>query len=267
MNNNKIGVFDSGVGGLTVTLEMLKQLPNEEIVYFGDNGRNPYGVRTTEEITDFSRQIIRFLQTKDVKAVVIACNTATIAALDSVVKEFDIPVFGVVGPGVESAVSTTKNKKVGLIATESSVNSGSYQRLIQEKDKDINIYPKACPLLVTIAEECLYDTDISYEAAKYYLDDVIKEGIDTLVLGCTHFPLHRRNLERVLGDKIKLVDPALKTVEKLSEYLKINDLESEEKANPNHEFYVSGSTGKFNKILKSVIDKDSNASQIDIEKF
>ena len=139
MNNKKIGVFDSGVGGLTVALEMLKQLPNEEIVYFGDNGRNPYGVRTTEEIADFSKQIVRFLQTKDVKAVVIACNTATIAALDAVVKEFDLPIFGVVEPGVEAAVSTTNNKKVGLIATESSVNSGSYQRLIQEKDKAINI--------------------------------------------------------------------------------------------------------------------------------
>jgi len=267
MNNKSIGIFDSGVGGLTVALEVTKQLPNEEIIYFGDNGRNPYGVRSKEEITDFSKQIIRFLLTHDVKAVVIACNTATIASLEEVVKEFKVPIFGVVGPGVESTINTTKNKKVGLIATESSVKSGSYQRLIKEEDNEIQIYAKACPLLVTIAEECLFDTEISYHAVKHYIDELIEEGIDTLVLGCTHFSLHRRNLERVLGERVKLVDPALKTVEGLKAFLEKNEELRNNNEDINHKFYVSGNTEKFKEILDCVLEGDFIAERIDIEKY
>jgi glutamate racemase len=267
MNNKKIGVFDSGVGGLTVALEVLKQLPNEEVVYFGDTARNPYGVRSKEEITDFSRQIIRFLLTKDVKAVVIACNTATVAALESVQKEFDIPIFGVVGPGAESAVNTTSNKKIGIIATEATIKSKCYDKLITGIDSDIKTFSKGCPLLVTIAEECLYDSAISYEAAKYYVQDLLNENIDTLVLGCTHFPLHRKNIEKVVGEGVKIVDPALKTVEVLSDYLRENNMESQGKEELNHEFYVSGNTDKFAKICNNVLNGEYAVDKIDIDKY
>jgi len=267
MNNKAIGIFDSGVGGLTVALEVLKQLPDEEIIYFGDNGRNPYGVRSKAEITHFSEQIIRFLLEKDVKAVVIACNTATIASLDEVVQKFDVPIFGVVGPGVESAVETTKNKKVGVIATASSINSGSYQRLIKEADSEIEIYDKACPLLVTIAEECLADSEISYHAVKHYTEELIENGIDTLVLGCTHFPLHKKNFEKVLGDNVKLVDPAFKTVEKLSNFMDDRDMKREENIRINHSFYVSGDTEKFAELCNYVLDGDFLVEKIDIAKY
>ena len=267
MNNKKIGVFDSGVGGLTVALEVLKQLPSEEVVYFGDTARNPYGVRTKEQITDFSSQIIRFLLTKDVKAVVIACNTATVAALESVKKEFNIPIFGVVGPGAVSAINTTKNKKIGIIATEATVKSKCYDKLIKELDNEAQTFSKGCPLLVTIAEECLYDSAISYEAAKYYVQDLINENIDTLVLGCTHFPLHRKNIEKAIGENVKVVDPALKTVEMLSAYLKENDMESQEKEKLNHEFYVSGSADKFEKICNNVLNGEYEVEKIDIDKY
>mgnify|MGYP000882741355 FL=1 len=267
MNNKKIGVFDSGVGGLTVALEVLNKLPNEEVVYFGDTARNPYGVRTKEEITKFSRQIIKFLLTKDVKAVVIACNTATVAALDSVQKEFDIPIFGVVGPGAESAVNSTANKKVGIIATEATVRSKCYDKYIKNIDSEVQTFSMACPLLVSIAEECLYDSSISYEAVKYYTEDLVKENIDTLVLGCTHFPLHRKNIEKVLGEGVKIVDPAVRTVEILTNYLKENNLESGKKEKLNHEFYVSGNTEKFAKICNSVLGGEYTVDKIDIDKF
>ena len=267
MNNKPIGIFDSGVGGLTVAREVVRCLPDEEIIYFGDNGRNPYGVRPREEIVFFCEQITRFLLTHDVKAIVIACNTATIAALDDLVKRFDVPIFGVVGPGVDSVIETTKNKKVGLIATESSVNSGSYQRLIKGRDGEIEVFAKGCPLLVTIAEECLFDTRISYEACKYYLQDIIKENIDTLVLGCTHFPLHRKNIEEVVGEGVKIVDPAFKTVEKLEDFLNKNNLRREEGLDTNHKIYVSGKTEKFKELADCVLMGDYKVEKINIELY
>ncbi|WFA08663.1 glutamate racemase [Tissierella sp. Yu-01] len=267
MNNKPIGIFDSGVGGLTVAKEVVRNLPNEEIIYFGDNGRNPYGVRTTEEIIYFCEQITRFLISHDVKAIIIACNTATIAALDELVEQFDVPIFGVVRPGVSAVIETTKNKRVGLIATESSVKSGSYQRLIKEKDGEIEVFGQACPLLVNIAEECLYETRISYEASKYYLEDLINKGIDTLVLGCTHFPLHRKNIEEVVGERINIVDPAFKTVEGLCEFLEKNNMKRESGIEVHHKIYVSGKTEKFKNLADDVLNGDYNVEKINIEEY
>ncbi|MCT4620545.1 MAG: glutamate racemase [Marinisporobacter sp.] len=267
MNNKPIGVFDSGVGGLTVVLEILRQLPNEEVIYFGDTARNPYGPKPVDVVTDFSEQITRFLLTKDVKAVIIACNTATIASLDTLSKKFDVPIIGVVDSGVESAVMSTQNKKIGLIATENTVKSHSYKNLIVKKDPKAKVFSQACPLLVSLAEECLFDGEISYLTCKYYLEDLIKQDIDCLILGCTHFPLHKSNIKKELGTNINLVDPALGTVEKLKNLLKEKNMLKNTFQKPDHKFYISGNTEKFTKICNTALNGSFIIEQVEIEKY
>jgi len=251
-----IGVFDSGVGGLTVAREIMRQIPNEKIIYFGDTARVPYGSKSKETVTRFSEQIVRFLRTFQVKTIVVACNTASAYALDALEKDTDIPIIGVVKPGARAAAKVTKNGRVGVIATEATIGSRIYNQYIQEINKDVTIYGKACPLFVPLVEEGLWEDPVTDEIARRYLTELIDIDIDTLILGCTHYPLIRSTLGRIVGEKVKLVNPAYETAIELKEMLAGADLLNEEPpalGSNRYQFYVSDKAEKFVRFANSII--------------
>lgn len=255
-HNNPIGVFDSGVGGLTVAREIMRQLPNERIVYFGDTARVPYGSKSKETVTRFSRQIVHFLETQDVKAIVVACNTASAYALEELEKEVNIPMIGVVRPGTRAALEATVNKKIGVIGTEATINSGIYSRYIQESDRDVTIIGKACPLFVPLVEEGLWEDPVTDEIARRYLAELVDSGIDTLILGCTHYPMLRSTVGKIVGQQVTLVNPAYETARELKALLADKGLESEHRPELGTElyrFYVSDAADKFQRFANSIL--------------
>lgn len=266
-----IGVFDSGVGGLTVAREIMRQIPNEKIIYFGDTARVPYGSKSKETVTRFSRQIVRFLQSYRVKTIVVACNTASAYALDDLERETDIPVIGVVKPGAKAAAQTTRNGKIGVIATEATIGSRIYSQYIKKINQDVTIYGKACPLFVPLVEEGLWEDPVTDEIAKRYLTELIDIDIDTLILGCTHYPLIRNTLARVMGDKVTLVNPAYETARELKEMLEKQGLlnESPAKLGENkYQFYVSDGAEKFKTFANSIIKYGIlSAKTVNIEEY
>lgn len=262
-NTAPIGVFDSGVGGLTVVREIVRQLPNENIVYFGDTARVPYGSKSQNTIIRFSEQIIRFLKTKEVKAIVIACNTASALALDAVRDEFDIPIMGVIVPGARAAVETTQNRKIGVVATDATVRSGMYTKIIQEMDPSIEVVEKACPLFVPLVEEGLKKHQVTQLMIQYYLESMKKTDIDAMILGCTHYPLLRSRIREYMGENIQIVNPAYETAmdlkRVLAEYDMTNHGETEQSTEPfygHYEFYVSDMAEKFRTFANTVMPFD-----------
>ena len=267
-NNAPIGIFDSGVGGLTVAREIIKQLPNESIVYFGDTARVPYGSKSKDTIIRYSRQIVRFLKTKNVKAIVVACNTASAYALDTIEKELDIPVIGVVKPGAKTAVLTTKNKKNGIIGTEGTIKSELYTEYIKSKDSDIQVIGKACPLFVPLVEEGMLNDSVTKEMAKRYLQDIKNNEVDSLILGCTHYPLLSDVVGQVMGEEVKLVNPAYETALELGRLLKEKDIEAENGVKPYCEFYVSDAAVKFKTFANSIMPFETKwIDLVNIEEF
>ena len=253
MREHAIGVFDSGVGGLTVAREIMNQLPNENIVYFGDTARVPYGSKSKETIITFSKQIAEFLRTKNVKAIVIACNTASAFALEALKKDMDIQVIGVIEPGARTAAETTKNNKIGVIGTEGTVNSGIYTDYLREIKPEALVYSRACPLFCPLVEEnWLYDS-VTIEVADRYLSELKGYGVDTLVLGCTHYPLLRHTIQKVMGDGVQLVNPAYETALTLKRVLEEQGLEQQEWRKPEHEFYVSDGADKFRTFANTIL--------------
>ena len=222
--NAPIGVFDSGVGGLTVAREIMRQIPNERIVYFGDTARVPYGSKSKDIITKYSRQIIRFLLTENVKAIVIACNTASAFALDTMQKEFDIPIIGVLKPGAKVAAKTTVNGRIGLIGTEGTIHSGMYAQFIKSIKPDVEVIGKPCPLFVPLVEEGMLHDTITDQVAERYLSTLKDKNIDTLIMGCTHYPLLRSTIRRVMGESVNLVNPAYETAIELKKLLENKNL-------------------------------------------
>lgn len=248
-----IGVFDSGVGGLTVTKEIMNQLPKEQIIYFGDTARVPYGSKSKETVTMYSRQIIRFLQTKDVKAIVIACNTASAFALETVKQEIEIPVIGVVKPGAKTAALTTKNGNIGVIGTEGTIRSKIYNEFLSSVNEKLHVYGKACPLFVPLVEEGWVNDPITKEVANRYISELLDKDIDTLVLGCTHYPLLRDIIREVVGDSISLVNPAYETAHTLRMVLQENDLLSSRTGTTEHTFFVSDGEDKFRNFANTIL--------------
>jgi len=251
-SNAPIGVFDSGVGGLTVVKEIMGQLPGESIVYFGDTARVPYGSKSKETIIGYTRQIIKFLKTKDVKAIVIACNTASALAYDTVKNESEIPIIEMIHPGARSAAVTTKNGNIGIIATEATIRSGMYKEFLSKTDSNVNVYGKACPLLVPLVEEGWIDDPITFEVAKRYIQELKQFDIDTLVLGCTHYPLLRKTIKKVVGENVNLVNPAYETAKSLKDLLAKMELLSENDS-AEHKFYVSDGAEKFRQFANSIL--------------
>lgn len=267
LNNAPIGVFDSGVGGLTVAREIMRQMPNESIVYFGDTARLPYGSKSKNTVIQYSGQIIKFLKTRGVKAIVIACNTASAFALETIQAESALPVLGVIEPGAHVAAEATKAGRIGVIGTEGTINSGIYTKYITAFNPMAQVFPKACPLFVPLVEEgWLYDP-VTIEIADRYFSELKGYDIDTLVLGCTHYPLMRHTLQKVIGDNVTLVNPAYETAKALKEVLKKNHLISNELLRE-HQFFVSDDAEKFKAFANTILPCDVvETDAINIEQY
>ncbi len=251
-----IGVFDSGVGGLTVAKEIMYQIPNEKVIYFGDTARVPYGNKTKETVTKYALQIVRFMKTQHVKAIVVACNTASAYALDEIEQEIDVPVIGVVKPGARMAVESTKNGKIGVIGTRGTIGSETYTTYIIQLDPKVEVIGKECPLFVHLVEEGLWEDPVTEEIARRYLTDLIDMDIDTLILGCTHYPMIRKTIQRIMGDGVRLVNPAYETARELKELLQEHDILKEQPPGLGtnmHRFFVSDAAERFQVFANSIL--------------
>lgn len=253
MDNRPIGLLDSGVGGLTVAREVLHQLPNEEIIYIGDSARTPYGPRSSEEILRFTWEMVHFLLSKNVKMIVMACNTATAVALDDIRRQLDIPVLGVIESGAKAAADS-KSKSLGLIATEATVKSQSYDKELQALSADRNLVSLACPEFVTFVEADQITEPSTQEVVTEKLQP-LKGRIDTLILGCTHFPLLRRQIQSAIGDDVQLIDAGQMMVAELSALIEQQSLSAETGNIPQHQFYSTGNITLFQKIAETWLNR------------
>ncbi|MCX7994258.1 MAG: glutamate racemase [candidate division WOR-3 bacterium] len=218
MNNSPIGVFDSGIGGLTVVKEIRKVLPGEDIIYLGDTARLPYGTKSTESIIQFSRENTKFLIDRGVKYIVIACYSSTSVALEILQKEIEIPIIGVIKPGVKKALELTRNKRIGVIGTTLTIHSGAYERAFQEFSSDVEVIGRACPLFVPLVEEGFTQHRATELIAREYLEPLQKDNIDTLLLGCTHYPLLLKIIKKIMGP-INYVDASKELSKELAKSL------------------------------------------------
>ena len=209
MDNRCIGVFDSGLGGLTCVKELISQLPDESIVYFGDTGRVPYGTRSNETIIKYVESDINFLKTFDIKMIVVACGTASSVALEHIKDNYDIPIIGVVAPTVARAVETTKNGKIGILGTAGTIRSGKYASAIRELMPSAQIYSQPCPLFVPLAENGYFNKEATRLIAQDYLLPMKEAGVDTVILGCTHYPLLQGVIREILGEGVSLINSGL----------------------------------------------------------
>lgn len=267
-----IGVFDSGLGGLTVAREIMRNLPMEKIVYFGDTARVPYGSKSEQTVQRYSAQIVRFLKTQDVKAVVVACNTATAYAMEIVKREAGVPVIGVIEPGAVSACNITKNGRIGVIATRATIGSHAYDMAIRKIRPGTNVIGKACPLLVPLVEEGWLHDNVTDEIILRYLDEVLENDIDTLILGCTHYPLLRSTIRKLVGDGISLINPAYETARELKLLLEREHLGATEPPGPDaptpYRFFVSDEAQRFAEFANSILPIDvTTARLVPIEEY
>jgi len=254
-----IGVFDSGVGGLTVFKELIKQLPHEDVVYFGDTARVPYGTKSKETIIRFSLENILFLLQKEVKIIVVACNTSSSLALPTLKRHFKKPIIGVISPGAKEAVYATHNKRVGVIATSATINSGAYEREIKRLDNSVEVFSQACPLFVPLAEEGWLKEKVAYQIAEKYLAPIKKAKVDTLILGCTHYPLLKQVIKKVMGNNVRLVDSAQQVVQEVRQVLSEEELLSlDKKHKGGFEFFVSDEPQNFQKLAKRFLGFNLN---------
>jgi len=266
MNRQAIGVFDSGVGGLTVVRELMRALPNEEIIYFGDTARVPYGAKTKETVTKYAKQIMHFLLTKNVKAVIIACGTVSSNCYEALRAAFDVPIIEMVQHGAAACLDTTANNRIGVIGTEATIRSGAYERSIRTERREAEVFAKACPLFVPLAEEGWTNNTVAQLTAELYLQELIDRKIDTLVLGCTHYPLLLDCIRRAVGG-IAIVNPAEAAAAYVARFLRENGLERGESVAPRHAFYVSDNTQKFDRICRLVLNNPYPSETVDIETF
>lgn len=269
MDNRSIGVFDSGLGGLTFAKEIMKLFPDESIIYFGDTGRVPYGSRSKETIVKYTHSDIRFLLSHNVKAIVIACGTASSAALPHIKDEYDVPIYGVVDAAVYEAVRVTKNKKIGVIGTSATIRTGEYTRYIKEYDDTIETFEHACPLFVPLVENGHFDTKVTALIIEEYLTDIRSAGVDTLILGCTHYPLLRKAIARFMGPEVCLISPGQEVAKYLRKKLTPELRHSPERDKEQYRYYVSDSIDTFEELGSLFLERkiDGQVSKIDIEKY
>lgn len=243
-----IGVIDSGVGGLTVAREIMRQLPNERIIYLGDTARCPYGPRSTKEVRRFTWELTHFLLEKNIKMLVIACNTATAAALDEIRRELPIPVLGVINPGARAAIKRTKNYRVGIIGTEGTVKSGAYEKALKSLNSRLFVIGHACPKFVPVVESGEYDGPIAEKVVSESLRPLLNQNLDTLILGCTHYPLLEPLVKQAMGEKVNVISSGDETAREISAILHYKGLLETDESEPEHEFYTTGSRWMFGKI-------------------
>ncbi len=260
----KLGIFDSGVGGLTVYKEVRQELPGADILYLGDTARVPYGTKSAETVTRYSLQIGSYLNARGVDAVVVACNTASAYAIERLRSVMPIPVFGVVAPGASAAVRSTTGGVVGVIGTRGTVSSGAYQRAITELDPDIKVVAAPCPLFVPLVEEGWLLDPITQEVAIRYLEPLMEEGVDTLVLGCTHYPMLKEVISMVMGHEVTLIDSAQETALKLKIYLDDNGF-VDEPGSGTDLFEVTDLPERFLEVGQVFLDRElENVQQVTI---
>ncbi len=260
MNANKssspIGVFDSGIGGLSVIKDLTERLPSENYIYLGDTARVPYGTKTKSTITRFSFQNTEFLLDKGVKMVVIACNSASATALDALRESYDLPIIGVIEPGAEAAIAASRLGAIGVIGTEATINSGCYDREILRLRPDAKVVAKPCPLLVPLVEEGWLDDPVTYQVAERYLSTVKDAGVDVLILGCTHYPLLAPLIGDVMGRETTIVDSASSVTSAVVRMLNEMRLANESASPGSREFYVTDLPAKVNRIGKMFLGMD-----------
>lgn len=243
-----IGIFDSGIGGLTVVKRLAATLPNENLIYFGDTARVPYGSKSNSTVIEYALQDARFLTTKNVKAIVVACNTASSVAIGALKEKYDIPIIGMIEPGTEFALKATQNKNVGVIGTMATVDNEAYSKALKKADVKINVFEKACPLFVPLAEEGWTKHKATYEIAEEYLTELKGQDIDTLILGCTHYPILTDVIQKVVGENVKLIDSGIAAAELVKAEIERIGLINNSHSLGNREFYVTDIPKKFKEI-------------------
>lgn len=280
-----LGIFDSGVGGLTVAKRIFQLLPKEDVIYFGDTARYPYGPRSEEIVKKFSVQNINFLLSQKVKFIVVACNTASALALNDLEEYHKVPMIGVIKPGAFASVKATRNGKIGVIGTLGTISSGAYEKAIHRIDPKKKVYSVACPLFVALAEEGYINKEATYLIAQGYLEPLIKGKVDTLVLGCTHYPLLKRVISKIMGKEVKLIDSAEETAMEVKRVLTQKGLlkrailkTQRSGKTPFRKFFVSDVPDRFVEVGERFLsegspafgggkDKITEVERIDIERY
>ncbi len=264
-----IGVFDSGLGGLTVMREIMRTLPEENIIYFGDTARVPYGSKSRDTIIHYVEQILHFMQEKEVKAIVVACGTASAYALEAVRHKVKVPILGVVRPGVRAASAATKNGRIGVIGTEASVKSGLYESLLHGINPELSVVSRACPLFVPLVEEGLWHDEITTLAAKRYLSELKEKDVDTLIMGCTHYPLLAGTIREVMGEGVNLVNIGVETAQVLKRILNEQGITKKTTDAPAvYRFYSSDAPEKLCRFGESALQMEiPEAARISIEEY
>ena len=264
MKNKAIGVFDSGLGGLTSVKELMKILPGEDIVYFGDTGRVPYGTRSEDTIKKYTKQDIAFLKSFDIKIILVACGTVSSVALPHIKNE-KVKIVGVVEPASRAAVKATKKKKIGVIGTTGTIKSNSYKNLIEKLAPDAEVYQNACPLFVPLVENGYFDHEATRIIVKEYLQPLMDAGVDTIILGCTHYPLLKKVIGETVGRDVVLIDSGKAAADFVKEILEKEDMINE-KTTGDYKFYSSDS-GNFRPLAQIFLEREiDEVKQIDIEK-
>jgi len=262
MPDRPIGVFDSGVGGLTVLKALKELLPSENLIYFGDTARVPYGTKSPRTIIRYSLENTKLLMSFDVKMVVVACNTSSSYALEILKSEFPFPVIGVVRPGAKLAVRRSRSGRIGVIGTEATIKSGAYRKAIVSVNPFAEVYEKACPLFVPLIEEGWLDDPITEEVARRYLNSLLKRKIDTLVLGCTHYPLIKGILKKVCGEEVELIDSAEAVAEEVCRVLPAK----REDGVGAVRILVSDKTERFERVAKMIMGESISIEEVSVDK-
>ncbi len=268
MDSRPIGIFDSGFGGLTVVKEVMKKMPNESIIYFGDNGRAPYGNKSKETLLKYTFQDVRFLLKQNIKLLVIACNTASSCSLNAILDNFNIPVVEVIDAGCRAALNLSKKRNIGVIGTIATIGSGVYAKKLKAYDSSVNVYSKACPMFVPLVEEGWWDNHIAHLVAKEYLDEFKVKKLDTLLLGCTHYPLLKNTISSVAGKDVELIGSDVEVAKVAGVYLKEKDQERCLNEEPFYKFYTSDNVEKFKELGKVILERELKCVEnIDIETY
>jgi len=268
MDNRVVGIFDSGLGGLTCVKEVMNILPDEKIVYFGDTGRVPYGTRSPQTIIKYVESDIKFLRTFDIKMIIIACGTASSVALETVQNKNSLPIMGVLIPAVEAAMRVTRGR-IGVIGTPGTIHSGKYESEIKNINSEAFVISQACPLFVPLVENGYFKHEATYLIAKEYLKPLKEANVDTIIMGCTHYPLLKDTIYDIMDGKVNLIDPGYEASLSLKKYLEDNDMLAQCDDCANHRFYVSDSVEGFEKMGSMFLHKEIKGliEKIDIEKY
>lgn len=270
MDNRPIGVFDSGLGGLTALKELVEIMPCEDFIYFGDTGRIPYGTKSPDTVIKYTRQDINFLKSFDIKGILVACGTASSVALPTLKNEIDIPIFGVVESACQAAVTATRNNKIGILGTATTIKSKSYEKGILRLNENIEVFSVACPMFVPIVENGYFgkDNPVANIIAKEYLSELIEKGVDTIILGCTHYPLLSDVIKNIIDDNVVLINSGKESADNLAKCLSGDANCCQDKVG-NIKFYVSDTVEEFSKTAQVFLNREvtNKVDKIDIENF